>query len=609
MASLGILFSLGLLSIIGIMAAWLLMVTCFRRKLYLQSEHGPEQSRIFLGKPLLFPTRLSHMRMARERYSYWHSYFNVGIPVGLRGRVGTVLSIDMDRTDAYGSGKGASCLPVRRPFMCWFNIDPAYYLDRGNNHLGLEGKLHVFLQSIGEDPKQWPYAYLVGIPQFLWWTKSPISYWYLYSPSKELDAMIMEINNSYGEKKNAFFRLSGDGPHAQKGHMSATIDTVKTETSAEIRFVSSSSQSEFYKGSWEKDIFASPFEKVEGSISARFADPLKPAPCAQLHSNATAILPSGKPTIASRLYSWGEPLDPLSASSWELAKFLLGWTPMIPISLARIVQEAIRVRLRGNLPYLKKPETRRGNISREATDIERDLEPFFRHYLSHLASHCPYPLTVNYKPSSSHHLQPASFHSPVPPSASSPARILTIQPLTPAVYTSILQYSDATSGFASEMRVSPVVTDALSQRLWVSDPSLLQELLAAAAPSLVPEERQPPRPWLSALSRIPLSWLRRSSDPTFMDTFVDAHLPTEMQRTYRRALCRHHLAERCAFGSHRLLSVYGLIARFVLVCMIVRVMTSILWTPARSWLENMVVVPGASYLVAWGCFRMVRCCL
>lgn len=148
MTSLGILFSLGLVSIIGIMTAWLLMVTCFRRKLYALSEHYPEHGRTFLGKPLLFPTRLSHTRMSRERYSYWHSYFNVGIPVGLRGRVGTVLSIDMNRTDAHVSGKGTSCSPVRRPFMCWFNIDPAYYLERGNNHLGLEGKLHAFLRSI-----------------------------------------------------------------------------------------------------------------------------------------------------------------------------------------------------------------------------------------------------------------------------------------------------------------------------------------------------------------------------------------------------------------------------------------------------------------------------
>lgn len=438
----------------------------------------------------------------------------------------------------------------------------------------------------------------------------------------------MEINNSYGEKKNAFFRLSGDGSHAQNGHMFETVTTVKTDTSTELRFVSSTPKSEFYRGSWEKDIFASPFEKVEGSISVKFADPLKPAPSAQLHSSATALLPSGKPTIASRLYSWGEPLDPLSASSWELAKFLLSWTPMVPISLARIIQEAIRVRLRGNLPYLNKPETRRGNIPRQETDVERyallssfpiccsqlsnplqsDLEPFFRHYLSHLASHCSYPLTLNYIPSKSHHFQPASFHSPVTPSASSPAKTLTVQPLTPAVYTSILQYLDATSGFASEMRVSPTVSDALSQRLWVSDPSLLQELLAAAPPSLVPKEGQPPQPWLSALSKVSPAWLRKSSGTTFMDTFVYSHLPPEMHRTYRRALCRHHLAETFAFGLHKLLSVYGLIARFALVCTIVRIMTSILWTPAGSWFENMVVVSGASFLVAgWG-LEMVKCC-
>lgn len=119
---------------LGYMAGWLILAAYTRRRLTLLEADGEKE---FLGEPLLFPARLSHARRVPEieRYNYWYDYFVVGIPVGLRGRIGSLLSIDN--------------LPAHEGYRekCWFTIDPRYYLDRGSGDRCLREKLDLFLQS------------------------------------------------------------------------------------------------------------------------------------------------------------------------------------------------------------------------------------------------------------------------------------------------------------------------------------------------------------------------------------------------------------------------------------------------------------------------------
>jgi hypothetical protein len=106
----------------------------------------------------------------------------------------------------------------------------------------------------------------------------------------------------------------------------------------------------------------------------------------------------------------------------------------------------------------------------------RTLEPFFRLYLSRLVEACPFPLTMTYIPAKSLHLHPTSMTSPVRTFTPAPPLTLSIQPLTPQFYTNILKYTDAASAFALEMENIPQVCDSESQRLWASNPALLQIL-------------------------------------------------------------------------------------------------------------------------------------
>ena len=135
-----------LVSVVTVFATaifWLLQAAFFRRKWIWFPECNPDslQDKQWLGKPLLFPTKISHSRMFPERYNYTYNYFLVGVPVGLRGRVGSVLSIDMAQPSPDDANK-----PTRST-KCWFKIDQRNYLEPGNHPGGLEGKLHRYLQS------------------------------------------------------------------------------------------------------------------------------------------------------------------------------------------------------------------------------------------------------------------------------------------------------------------------------------------------------------------------------------------------------------------------------------------------------------------------------
>ena len=88
-------------------------------------------------KPVIFPCRTSHTRLFPKKHSFSYSYLFVGIPVGWRGYVSSILSADLEG------------LPWNRkqPKNGWFNVDSADYFARGENLHGLRGKLDDYLES------------------------------------------------------------------------------------------------------------------------------------------------------------------------------------------------------------------------------------------------------------------------------------------------------------------------------------------------------------------------------------------------------------------------------------------------------------------------------
>lgn len=199
----------------------------------------------------------------------------------------------------------------------------------------------------------------------------------------------------------------------------------------------------------------------------------------------------------------------------------------------------------------------------------RDLEPFFRLYLSHLVETCRFPLEVIYTPAKSLHLHPMSMHSQVKTYTSAPPPTLQIQPLTPQFYTNILKYPDATTGVFSEMEHIPQACDPESQRLWASDPAMLQRLIESKIDP--PNAKVVQIPSASVPAELPVypasNPLRQTKSEmrTFMDAFTDSNCPQGMRRRYRVARTYCYLTEKFAWGSYKLAAVYEFLLRTVVL--------------------------------------------
>lgn len=362
-----------LIGVLALVLCWLAYVTANRQALVLSF---PNTDRTFLGKPLLFQTRLTHTRFTPEKIDFAYDYFVVGIPVGLRGNVGGVLAIDTDGTPAK-----SNCSLLKQ---CWFNIDQRHYLEPGSHPQGLEGKLHaclakqvsenphcsqrphVFTLLQGGKPGEWAYAYLVSTPRFLWSTRNIVSWWFLYSKDRQLDALLFEVNNSFGERKVVLMRFERERE---------TVKHLEDTDNRPVKFLHSASQPRMYKAQWKKDIFVSPFEKVGGSYCTKVIDPCLPDLEVKntFHSVVTLNAPQDDPRIQGIVRSSGKPLDPLSASGPAFAGFLLRWAYVSTLSVARIHFQALRVFLTRSVTYYQRPEVRTTNICREATEAERSV--------------------------------------------------------------------------------------------------------------------------------------------------------------------------------------------------------------------------------------------
>jgi hypothetical protein len=123
----------GVLGAFGLSQAAKLLV--WKRRPATKEEPGDKDP-----KPLLFPARTTHTRLFPKTHSFSFSYLLVGIPVAWQGSTGGMLAADQGSHGHQKSQKSSSG-------SSWYTVHASDYLDRGNGHLGLNGKLRDYLQS------------------------------------------------------------------------------------------------------------------------------------------------------------------------------------------------------------------------------------------------------------------------------------------------------------------------------------------------------------------------------------------------------------------------------------------------------------------------------
>ncbi|KAL8928588.1 MAG: hypothetical protein Q9208_001822 [Pyrenodesmia sp. 3 TL-2023] len=513
-------------------------------------------------------------------HSFTYSYLLVGIPVGWRGAFGSFLSADLPAEEV-------SQQSVFK--RSWFSVSAGDHLERGDEDLGFRGKLEAYLRSQGEDIQDYPF-----------------SFWYLYNDCKELQAMILEVNNTFDERRMYFLK-----------------DTF-TSTDSDDNWTLVQNPRSRFRQAWSKDFHVSPFNSRKGSYALSAQDPYPPLLGATGKIDNTITLNSSKAhaKLIARVFSTEPGIDPTTLGFWRKIRFIASWWWVGFVTFPRIVREAAKLSFRRKLHVWFRPEVLKNSIGRHATNEEIIIQRTFRSYLRSLVE-------------SSNLERPVKYISPIPSpteelfSPTSPSSTETLQstPIelkvtTPLFYARIARYSHLSEYLSNEL----LNDDEKDRTFHVSDPKSLLQLF---------EESRPMAQSVSAIS--PVSkfsihdrmlwrfqrWLRnhvrqsgrQQHQPDQVDirhfglSQFDHHArrydSLEQAALYRQVVTKLLLSDVIAFGHPEILDGVGYIIRVILNYMFagaLRVVCEYILTSARmdGWLCCLVGLEKWSrYISLW----------
>lgn len=523
-------------------------------------------------KPLILPCRTTHSRMFPKKHSFSYSYLFVGIPAGWSGCAGSLLSAD-------GANKRG-----------WFHVDPADFLARGDGHLGLRGKLDMYLESQDVNPADFPFAYLVTAPQFCGYSFNPVSFWYLYTAQKQLKAMILEVNNTFDERRMYFLKAA------------ATVDDEKDQlqdAGDEDALDDDEATRTIFTNQWKKDFHVSPFNSRDGSYKLIAHDPTPFNTSSALNVNNTILLLSSQnhKKLVARVFSTDQAVDPTEVTVLQKAALIMRWGWIGFVTFPRIIREARKLYFKKSLIVFFRPEVSEGSISRHATQSEKLIERFFFEYLQHVVKNTPHSIAVTYRPAPG-----TGTHSKAvirSPSAGDQAGLeCDFDVLSPAFYSRFVHYAHTLEALDREFlctdmknrTISITKADALaklftpnrsaSQTTQGSIPArderltralwkLLQWLRCEAAEQAYPTatvDGKYQNMTAKDIRRLPLSEL---------DGFVLRH--SGQAYVYRRQVTALFLAQRYAFGFVGIVSCAEVAMKLALLACV-----EIIWSTYRS---------------------------
>ncbi|TGO32606.1 hypothetical protein BHYA_0302g00040 [Botrytis hyacinthi] len=392
-------------------------------------------------KPMLFPTKTSHLRLFPKRHGFSYSYLLTGIPIGWTGSSGGMISVD-EKNDG---------LPLYRkllslqPMSPWYVVDGDCYLERGHVSGGLEGKLKRFLHDEGLNHEDYPFAYLLTSSKFLGYQNNPVSIWNLYSRNRELKAVILEVNNTFDERHTYFV--------TPKDAEDSKIEEPKGKPPR-------------FTNTWSKEFYVSPFNSRSGSYSVSASDPFFPSLSGNNPLDLTLTLSSTeRPFLVARVFSDGHPFDPSNMSVLEKTKFLLSWWWVGFATFPRTLVQASILFFKRSLPWVSRPEPFKKTISRHADDTQKSIEVLFRQFLQHLIEVADEPLVLKYRPAGLLDNTPEIMFSPSAQMSPELAKSMEISVLTPIFYTQLIKYVDIVQGLEMESKNETVSISELSL-LW-----------------------------------------------------------------------------------------------------------------------------------------------
>lgn len=413
----------------------------------------------------------------------------------------------------------------------------------------------------GANPADYPSAFLVTAPKFLGYQFNPVSFWYLYSPDNILSAIILEVNNTFGERR-PYLVLRDKAEDATR--ISAPETAQSKPSDAQI------------KASWRKDFHVSPFNSRNGSYCLLARDPFENSSrrfCG-IDNTINLISSKGQPKLFAQLRSEGDAVIASQMGLLAKMQFILTWFWVGFLTFPRIVKEAAFLFFSHQLHVWYRPEPLKDSFGRLADDTERRLEPIFRQYLRFIVEQSPNPLTMRYVPSGILEGGEETFTSSKAPCQSEPPQHLEIRILTPVFYSRFVHYAHDFEAIFSEL--------AENHTIWVDEPELLPKLFLKQQPpplhvsdltdfvcfKMIQKLRRRParivRPMTSADRAKPATNAEdvRRFRISPMDAFVLGQSSKETRGSYRTLLVRIFVADRLFFGMTEIVYALELIGRF-----------------------------------------------
>jgi DUF1365 family protein len=429
--------------------------------------------------PLLLPGRTTHTRMFPEKHSFGYSYFSVGVPVGFKGCAGSMLSTNLDILPPAARRKG------------WFNVNASDYLYRGGAEHGLEARLRCYLRGEGVPDEAWQFAYLVTAPKFLGYSFNPVSFWYIYNSSASLTMMVLEVNNTFGER-----RL-----YLLKAEEKASNDTVPDGFQAPAKATK-------FTNAWDKDFHVSPFNSRKGTYSLTAADPVAASISGSKVLDNLVVLNSSKAhaKLVARVFSEGDHINPATMTTVQTIKLLTCWFWVGFLTFPRIVSQAYQLYFKRKLHVWFRPEVLASSMGRTHTCSEATLEAFFHAYLVFLVDHAAEPLQLTYTPA-------GGLGTPVV-IASKDAEDelyvseLALRVLSPVFYTRFAHYAHTSEAFDRE----GLCTDPKNRTIAIENAQNLSHLLSSASTTSIKAQHN--IGWLETLHWTLLRRLRSPAPAT-----------------------------------------------------------------------------------------------
>ncbi|KAI9684519.1 MAG: hypothetical protein M1829_002329 [Trizodia sp. TS-e1964] len=216
------------------------------------------------------------------------------------------------------------------------------------------------------------FAYLITAPRFLGYQFNPVSFWYLYSADRRLESMILEVNNTFDERRAYLLKKPLHETECSEIKLpdAKTHDSELSETPG---LISKQKLPIRFTNKWHKDFHVSPFNPRTGFYTLSALDPFSENANSPsfLENVITYSSPESNAKMVARVFSVSPPIEFDKLTIWQSLRFLSRWWWTGFMTYPRIVKEAAKLFFWHKMRIWFRPEVRYESIGRQETASER----------------------------------------------------------------------------------------------------------------------------------------------------------------------------------------------------------------------------------------------